>query len=367
VATAVEKLEKEFADWLGVRSAVATGFGRGALRLALNAVSVAGADVLVPEFVCRQVPEAVQLAGGHAVFYPVGRNLTVSAEAFRAVLTPRTRAAVVVHYFGRVLLNIPELVAICRERNVVLVEDCALALGAALAGRRAGTLGDISIFSFTKSDWCYGGGMVATNSPEWLAEARRVRVEGFASSSRLAFFYGLLRRADFLANRPRRSGAAERAGRWLERFSGLGDGNFYDAGRFDVRMPDFAAVRARGILQELAMGIERRCAVHASLCEALGDAAHILLRGDEEAGDAGSFLVLQSPAGSAREWVEQAARDGVTLRLTWPAYQTLSSGKGSDTLAWMAEHLVLLEVHPRLGAGEIERIAAALRRLRTRE
>ena len=129
VHRAVEKLEREFAAWLGVTGGVATGFGRSALALALEALSVrGGGDVLVPDFICAQVPEAVRRAGGRPVFYRVGRALRVNPAEFEAACTPQTRAAIVAHYFGRLLPEIRGLGEICRARGVALVEDCALAL-----------------------------------------------------------------------------------------------------------------------------------------------------------------------------------------------------------------------------------------------
>src|SRR3970282_706907 len=132
-------------------------------------------------------------------------TLCVAPEIFRPASTPSTRAAVAVHYFGRLLPSIESLAEICRERRVPLIEDCALAFGAPGAAAH----GDIALFSFTKSDWCYGGGLLATRSPELMARARVLRDSSFHAAPRLAFGYGLLRRADFAANRPARSRAAE--------------------------------------------------------------------------------------------------------------------------------------------------------------
>ncbi len=363
VRGAVEEFEQEFAAWQGVAGGVATGFGRSALALALDALAVRGGDVLVPDFICRQVPEAVQRAGGRPVFYRVARDLTVSLAEFEAAFTSATRAAVVAHYFGRLLPEIRQAREICRKAGVVLIEDCALALEASAEGRRAGTFGDAAVFSFTKSGWGYGGGMVSSNSLELLARMRALREKNFERCSSLSFRYGLLRRTDFAANRPALSRTAERTGRWLERLSGLGDGNFYDAGRFDAALPAFAARHARRMLSGLCAATARRHAVLRQLTEALGDARPILLRPEPEAGDAASFLLVQCPSGRAERWVARAAQDGVTLRRCWPAYQPIEHAQTSRNLTWLAEHLLVLEIHPQLTAREVERIAQTLRQL----
>lgn len=229
MTSAVEQLELEFAARYSFAGGVAAGFGRAALRLALDAVDVRGGDVLLPDFVCAQVPEAVRCAGGTPIFFPVGKDLCVAPEGFRAAFTTSTRAAVAVHYFGRPLPSIESLTEICREHRVPFIEDCALVLGAPGAAAH----GDIALFSFTKSDWCYGGGMLAARSPELKARARALRDSSFHAAPRSALGYGLLRRADFVANRPARSHAAEFAGRTAETLFGLRARGFYDSGRYD--------------------------------------------------------------------------------------------------------------------------------------
>jgi dTDP-4-amino-4,6-dideoxygalactose transaminase len=363
MSRAVETLEREFAAALGVAGSVAAGFGRSALFLALESIPVRGGDVLVPGFICAQVPGAVRRAGGRPVFYPVQRELRVNPADFQAAFTPRTRAAIVAHYFGRLLPEVSLLARVCREHDVALLEDCALALGASMDGRQGGSFGDLSIFSFTKSDWCYGGGAVTSNSPERLARLRALREEKFRASRELSFRYGLLRRADFAANRPSLSQMAERTGRWLERLGGKGEGNFYDAGRFDTALPAFAARRARRALASLPTATARRQLILRQLIGALRDAGQVLLRPQPDPGDAASFLLVECRTGKAENWLGKAARSSVTLRRCWPAYQAIEGAQASRALAWLAEHLLVLEVHPQLIIGEVERITQTLERL----
>jgi len=319
--------------------------------------------VLVPDFVCEQVPEAVRRAGAKAEFYPVRRDLCVAAEDFEAAFTPQTRAAIVVHYFGRVFPDAAQFAAVCRERGVPLVEDCALALGASLGGQSAGTFGDLAAFSFTKSAWCYGGGMVTAARPDLLSRLRALREKHFREYRSLAWRYGLLRRLDFAANRPGLARIAETAGRWFERLSGLGGENFYDAGRFDARAAAFTARRAQRVLRDLASRTSRCRQILHRLAEALRDSPHILFRSEQDPGDAASFLLLRCPSSCAPAWVEQAAREGVTLRFCWPAYQEISGATTSGEVCWLRDHLLLLEIHPGLRDAEAERIARAIRRL----
>jgi len=359
VTSAVEQLEQEFAAQYGFAGGVAAGYGRAALRLTLDAVDVRGGDVLLPDFVCAQVPEAVRRAGGTPIFFPVGKDLCVAPELFRAAFTTSTRAAVAVHYFGRPLPSIELLAEICRERRVPCIEDCALVLGAPGTGAH----GDMALFSFTKSDWCHGGGMLAARSTELMARARTLRDSSFHAAPRLAFGYGMLRRADFAANRPAQSRAAELAGRALETLFGLRTRGFYDSGQYDALLPGFAARRALRLLAELPAQTAERRRIVDQICDSLGPARRLLFRPEASVLDSCSFLLVRSGAGEAFAWRERAARAGVTLRLCWPAYQDAKAGGTNPALGWLAEHLLLMEIHPGLTEREVQRIVRCLKKL----
>jgi dTDP-4-amino-4,6-dideoxygalactose transaminase len=160
---------------------------------------------------------------------------------------------------------------------------------------------------------------------------------------------------------------AELAGRWLECAAGFDTGNFYDAGGYEEQLQPFAARRAIEILHGLPADIAARRRVQEQICGALQSVRHILPRSEQDAGDAASFLLLQSPAGRAAAWQAEAALSGVTLRLTWPAYQPAEAQPLSANTAWSADHLLFMEIHPRLSGGEVERIASCLRKLGGRE
>ena len=363
VGRGIERLERGFAAEYAAAGVVATGFGRSAMWLALEAAGARGGNVLVPNFICAQVPEVVRRAGACPVFFPVRRDLEVRTEDVAVAFTATTRAAVVAHYYGRTQPQSDALRALCDARGVTLIEDCALALGARRGDCRAGTCGHLAVFSFTKSDWCYGGGLVAAYSEELRRRLREHAREKLWRARWLCWWYGVLRRADFVANRPARSRLAEQVGRWVERASGLSPGNFYDAGRFDAALPTFAARRARRLLANLQEDTARRQTILRQLCSSLADAPEVLFRPQADPGDAGSFLLVRCREGAAEDRVGQAARNAVTLRRCWPAYQNVEDGQASEDLTWLARHLLLLEIHPRLSVREVERIAKTLRRL----
>ena len=177
----------------------------------------------------------------------------------------------------------------------------------------------------------------------------------------------MLRRADFAANRPTRNGLAAFAGRSLQWMLGFDSGNFYDQGRFDSQMSSLAARRALHLLADCDRQTRQRQAIVRELEAGLRGVEHVFVRSPLEPGETAAFLVLRSPAGRAAEWVEQADQVGVTLRLTWPAYQAGEMEVHRDDLMRLARHLVILEIHPQLSSREINQIGDTLKRLAAAE
>jgi UDP-N-acetyl-3-dehydro-alpha-D-glucosamine 3-aminotranferase len=174
----VDSFEQEFADYLGVRHAVGVANGTDAITIGLRALGVkAGDEVVVPSFTFYASAEAIVNAGARPVFCDVDHQTrNVTADTVRAVLTPRTSAVVAVDLFG-CPAPIPEI----RALGVPVLEDAAQAAGAALDGRRAGSLGDLATFSFypSKNLACFGDGGAITTDDEQAAElARTLRFHG---------------------------------------------------------------------------------------------------------------------------------------------------------------------------------------------
>jgi dTDP-4-amino-4,6-dideoxygalactose transaminase len=183
----VVAFEREFADFLGVREVIGVANGTDALRIALQALGVGGLggapedEVVVPSFTFVATAEAVVQAGARPVFCDIDPGtLCVTASTVEQALTPRTRAIVPVHLFGRPA-PMDELRELAAERGVALLEDAAQAVGARLDGARVGSLGDVAAFSFypSKNLFCLGdGGAVATNDERLADRVRLLRVHG---------------------------------------------------------------------------------------------------------------------------------------------------------------------------------------------
>ena len=184
----VAAFEAAFAAAGGVAHALGVSSGRSAWYVILKALGLEpGDEVLVPGYTYFVVPEIVSLLGLRPVFLDVSRETyTVLPAEIEKKVTARTRAIVVEHVFG-MPCPIEEIEAVAARRNLVLIEDCAQAIGALADehGRHVGTVGELGAFSFfSKKQLCVGeGGMVATADEEMAARVRLLRSHAMTSTT----------------------------------------------------------------------------------------------------------------------------------------------------------------------------------------
>jgi dTDP-3-amino-3,4,6-trideoxy-alpha-D-glucose transaminase len=198
----VAAFEHEFAAYCGTRHAVGVANGTDAITIALRAMGVGpGDEVIVPSFTFYASAEAIPPTGATPVFCDIDPDTyCVTADTVRAVLTPRTKAVLVVHLFG----NLAPVVDI-QALGVPVLEDAAQAAGSTVtraagstvtqaagstvaqttdstvAQARAGALGTAATFSFfpSKNLGCFGDGGIVTTSDDAVAElARTLRFHG---------------------------------------------------------------------------------------------------------------------------------------------------------------------------------------------
>jgi dTDP-4-amino-4,6-dideoxygalactose transaminase len=166
--------EKEFATWCGVKFAVALSNGTLALDVALKALGVgAGDEVIVTPRSFMASVSTVATAGAVPVFAEIDRDSqNITAETIRAVLTPRTKAIILVHLAGQPCEMDP-IMELARQQNLFVIEDCAQAHGALYKGRSVGSIGHIGAWSFCQDKIMSTGGeggMVTTNDDQlWSA------------------------------------------------------------------------------------------------------------------------------------------------------------------------------------------------------
>jgi 8-amino-3,8-dideoxy-alpha-D-manno-octulosonate transaminase len=161
----VEKLEAEFARFLGVKHALAVASGTGALHAALSALGVGpGQEVIVPAYMWVSVVAAVVNHGAIPVLADIDDTFCLDPAQVEQRLTPKTTGIILVHMSGAPG-NVAAIQKIARARKLWLLEDCAQCNGGSVAGRKVGSFGDMGVFSFqmNKNMTAGEGGCVVTN------------------------------------------------------------------------------------------------------------------------------------------------------------------------------------------------------------
>jgi dTDP-4-amino-4,6-dideoxygalactose transaminase len=181
----VERLEADFAAFTGAKHAVALSSGTAALHLAVIAAGIRpGDEVIVPSLSFVASSNAILYAGAKPVFADISAldDLNLSCQDLEGKITARTKAAMVVHY-GGYLADMESIKKIAGSHRLLVIEDSAHAIGAALNSRMAGTLGDLGCFSFfSNKNMATGeGGMIVTDSGRLAKKLRLLRSHGMTS------------------------------------------------------------------------------------------------------------------------------------------------------------------------------------------
>jgi len=168
----VKEFEKRFAEYHGAKHGVGVVNGTTGLRLALLATGIeAGDEVIVPPFTFLATASTVIEVNATPVFADLQLDtFNVDPAAIRAAITPRTRAIVPVH-LGGLPCDMDAILDVARRHDLMVLEDCAHAHGAAYKGRRVGSLGHMAMFSFQGSKNLNSGegGIVVTSDDELAA------------------------------------------------------------------------------------------------------------------------------------------------------------------------------------------------------
>lgn len=181
------RFEREFASYTGAPHAIALNSCTAALHLSMLAAGLGPGDEVITSALtfCATV-NAVIHSGATPVLADVDPvTMNIDLGDLEARLTPRTRAIVPVHFAGRPCEMDP-LMALARERGLVVIEDCAHAIETEYHGRKAGTFGALGCFSFyvTKNVITGEGGMVVTSRADY---AERIKILGLHGMSRDAW------------------------------------------------------------------------------------------------------------------------------------------------------------------------------------
>ncbi len=184
------EFEEKFAHWNGSKYAISATNGTSALHAALGGLQIGpGDEVIVPSYTFIASSFCIVQAGAIPVFADVNRrDHCISPKDIEAKITDRTRAIICVHLYGNVC-DMDGIMAIAKEHNLFVVEDCAQAHGATYKGKKVGAMGDAGAFSFCQSKaFTTGGegGMVTTDDEEVMWRCKSFRDHGYDVSQRLS-------------------------------------------------------------------------------------------------------------------------------------------------------------------------------------
>ncbi len=328
----VEAFEREFAAYNGNKHAVGVGNGTDALALALRAVGVErGDEVITTTHTAVFGALAISQIGATPVLADIDPETgNIDPADIEQRITPRTRAIMPVHLYGQAA-DMDPILEIGQRHSIPIVEDCAQAHGAKYKGRRVGTMGVISGFSFypSKNLGAYGdGGLVVTNDAALAETVRALRNGG-------------------------------QVGRYNHVLLGVNS-------RLDELQAAILGVKLRHLEAWNKRRGELACSYHGLLAGVPGLG---LLTNRMFSASVYHLYVVRVPAEQREAFMAHLKQRGIATMIHYPtpvhlqpAYASLGLGSGSYPHAEkMASEVVSLPLYPELTKAEQEQVAAAVR------
>ena len=177
----VREFERAFAEYLGVKHAIAVSSCTAALHLSLVVAGVrSGDEVITTPYTFTATAEAIRYVGAKPVFVDIDPDtLNIDTSEIEQAITDRTKAILPVHIAG-VPCDMDTLQEISQTHNLMLIDDAAHAIPTEYKGKYIGNLGDLSAFSFyaNKNLTTGEGGMITTNSDAFAKPLRTMRLHG---------------------------------------------------------------------------------------------------------------------------------------------------------------------------------------------
>lgn len=178
----VKEFERIWSEWIGVKYSVMVNSGSSAnfISIAMVKELVGEGEIIVPPIGwVSDISSVVQL-GLTPVFVDLDiKNMSITSNNIKKAITDKTKALVLVHCLGFNGIN-DEIINICKEKNILLIEDCCESHGATFNGKKVGSFGDISLFSFYFGHHIttIEGGVVCVNNPKLYDLAKLFRSHG---------------------------------------------------------------------------------------------------------------------------------------------------------------------------------------------
>lgn len=186
----INKFEKKFAKFSNVKYAVSCSSGTSALHISLLSLNVKeGDEIIVPTFTYIATANAITYCGARPVFVDIDpETFCINEKLIKSKITSKTKGIIAVHLFGHPA-NMDPILKLAKEHKLFVIEDNAQGLGAKYKGRRTGSIGTLSSFSFfgSKMITTGEGGMVTTNSYKLAERLRLLKGQGVDPKRRYWF------------------------------------------------------------------------------------------------------------------------------------------------------------------------------------
>lgn len=183
----VAEFEEKFIEYTGAKYAVAVSNCTTALHLSMIVAGVSdGDEVICPSMSYIATANCIKYVGATPVFAEVNEDYNIDIEDVKRKITPKTKAILIVHQIG-MPANIDEFANLCKEQNILLIEDAACAIGSAYNGKKIGSHSDLVCFSFhpRKVISTGDGGMITTTKKELADRMKLLRQHGMSVNDRI--------------------------------------------------------------------------------------------------------------------------------------------------------------------------------------
>lgn len=326
---------------------VAVSNGTAALHIAVLAAGVGpGDEVIVPSLTFIADLNAVRVSGGEVVLADIASksDWAMDPADIERKITQKTKAVLIVHYAGYAC-DMDAIAAICKKHGLKLIEDCAHAPGGEYKGRKLGTFGELSAWSFfSNKNLAVGeGGMVVTRDPELLQKCKNLRSHGMTVAS-------------------------------FDRMKGRAVSYDVMEPGFNYRIDEVRAALGLVQLSKLFAANERREQItrrYFSRLDAMKGATVPFRRFDRGLPTYHIMPILLDEGLDRMAIVESMKEDGIQTSIHYPAIQTFTAYKdrvGPTPLAqFVSEHELTLPIYPTMTDAEVDLVCDALERALSRQ
>ncbi len=177
----VESFEREFSFYIGTKHAIATSSGTSALQIGIEALEIPeGSEIITTPFTFIATANSIVYNRCKPIFSDIRKDtFNINPDLIEEKITDKTKAILIVHIFGQPC-EMDKIKKICKEKNLLLIEDCAQSAGAEYNGQKTGNIGDLGTFSFyaTKNITTGEGGMISTNREDAGKFSKIIRNQG---------------------------------------------------------------------------------------------------------------------------------------------------------------------------------------------